>query len=134
MMKTYTWKKASALLLAMALLLSACQSGQPAPGEETTPSTQETGTVSEPVTDAAEGEVDKSVYMNPEADVEDRIAALLAQMTLEEKAAQMVQAEQSGLSTDAVTKYGIGSVLSGGGSAPLGECPACCQGPPVLTH
>ncbi len=118
-MKTYTWKKASALLLAMALLLSACQSGQPAPGEETTPSTQETGTVSEPVTDAAEGEVDKSVYMNPEADVEDRIAALLAQMTLEEKAAQMVQAEQSGLSTDAVTKYGIGSVLSGGGSAPL---------------
>lgn len=62
--------------------------------------------------------VDKSVYMDPTKSVEERVEALLAQMTLEEKAAQMVQPEQNGLQYYSVQKYGIGSVLSGGGSAP----------------
>ena len=39
-------------------------------------------------------------------------------MTLDEKLGQMVQAEQNGLELFEVTQYGIGSVLSGGGSAP----------------
>lgn len=64
------------------------------------------------------GAVDKSVYMDPTQDVETRVEALLAQMTLEEKAAQLLQPEQSGLDPEDVKKYGIGSVLSGGGSAP----------------
>ena len=62
--------------------------------------------------------VDKSIYMDPSQDVEIRIKALLDQMTLEEKAAQLMQPEQAGLNATDVTKYGIGSVLSGGGSAP----------------
>lgn len=62
--------------------------------------------------------VDKSVYMDPAQDVETRVEALLVQMTLEEKAAQLLQPEQSGLDPEDVKKYGIGSVLSGGGSAP----------------
>lgn len=62
--------------------------------------------------------VDKSVYMDPTVDVELRIQALLSQMTLEEKAAQMVQPEQAGISLAQITKYNVGSVLSGGGSAP----------------
>lgn len=63
-------------------------------------------------------EVDKSVYMDPTQDVETRVEALLAQMTLEEKIAQMVQPEQANLTPEDVKKYGIGSALSGGGSAP----------------
>lgn len=62
--------------------------------------------------------VDKSVYMDPSREVEVRVKALLDQMTVEEKIAQMVQPEQAGISAEDVKKYGFGSVLSGGGSAP----------------
>ena len=62
--------------------------------------------------------VDKSVYMDSTKDIEERIDALMAQMTLEEKVAQMVQAEQADITLQEITRYGIGSVLSGGGSAP----------------
>ncbi len=61
---------------------------------------------------------DKSVYMNADLDIETRIEALLAQMTLEEKAGQMVQPEQNAISLSDIKKYGFGSVLSGGGSQP----------------
>lgn len=61
---------------------------------------------------------DTSVYMDAGRPVEERIEALLSQMTLEEKAAQMVQPEQTGISLEQITKYNVGSVLSGGGSAP----------------
>ena len=40
-------------------------------------------------------EADKSVYMDATKDIETRIDALMAQMTLKDKAAQMVQPEQS---------------------------------------
>lgn len=105
------------LVLAMALsLFSACRN------ETTPPASGET----EAVTEASIGAtgpadtVDKRVYMDPNADVEARVEALLAQMTLEEKAAQMVQPEQNGISLAEIRKYGVGSVLSGGGSAPAG--------------
>lgn len=62
--------------------------------------------------------VDKSVYMDPSVDIETRIEALLAQMTLEEKAGQMVQPEQNAITLADIRKYGFGSVLSGGGSLP----------------
>ncbi|MGN0507066.1 MAG: glycoside hydrolase family 3 N-terminal domain-containing protein [Lachnospiraceae bacterium] len=67
-------------------------------------------------------QADKSVYMDASRPVTERVEALLAQMTLDEKLAQMVQPEQNeaagGASPEDVKKYGIGSVLSGGGSAP----------------
>uniref|UniRef100_UPI004057B67F glycoside hydrolase family 3 N-terminal domain-containing protein n=1 Tax=Acetatifactor sp. TaxID=1872090 RepID=UPI004057B67F len=81
--------------------------------ESSEASSQETASGEEEV-----AEVDKSVYMDSTKPVEERVEALLAQMTLEEKAAQMVQPEQNGLQYFLVKKYGIGSVLSGGGSAP----------------
>lgn len=68
--------------------------------------------------DDAELAAAKSIYMDSSLDIEERIDALMAQMTLEEKAAQMVQPEQNGISLAEITKYGVGSVLSGGGSAP----------------
>lgn len=113
-----------ALLLSVSLMATAC--GSPKQDKEaedvvvsaeqavteSTQSTQQTSTEQEP------GAPDTGVYMDASQNVEVRIEALLSQMTLEEKAAQMVQPEQNGLTPEDVKKYGIGSVLSGGGSAP----------------
>lgn len=74
------------------------------------------GKISKKANDSSE--VDKSVYMDASKDIEDRINALMSQMTLDEKVAQMVQAEQDDIGLSEIKRYGIGSVLSGGGSAP----------------
>ena len=48
----------------------------------------------------------------------DQANGLLAQMTLDEKAAQTIQAERAQITNAQVTQYGVGSVYSQGGSAP----------------
>lgn len=113
-MQKRVWKKFVALLLAVALVVSlgACggqSNGVGGNGQENVQSEQSAG---------VNGEVDKSVYMDATQDVETRVEALLAQMTLEEKIGQMLQPEQAYVTAKEVTEYGIGSVLSGGGSAP----------------
>ncbi len=59
---------------------------------------------------------DTSTFLSTEVDtyVED----LLMSLSLREKASQMVQAERASISNEQVTQYGIGSILSGGGSHP----------------
>nr|AEP33580.1 b-1,4-glucanase [Gossypium gossypioides] len=57
-------------------------------------------------------------YKDPKQAVNVRTRDLLDRMTLEEKIGQMVQIERSVASADVMNKYFIGSVLSGGGSAP----------------
>ena len=78
-------------------------------------------------TGATEVETQRMIWMDTSKSVDERVSALLSVMTLEEKAAQMVQPEQGGGGTsegnrpatpEDVKAYGIGSVLSGGGSAP----------------
>lgn len=59
-----------------------------------------------------------STYLDSTASVDDRVADLLSQMTLAEKAGQMVQGERASVATSDVSTYLLGSVLSGGGSAP----------------
>jgi beta-glucosidase len=55
-----------------------------------------------------------------------RVADLLGRMTLEEKVGQMTQAERGDVAGDPslVTTWGLGSVLSGGGSVPADNTPA----------
>ncbi len=53
----------------------------------------------------------------PIVDME-RVEALIAEMSLNQKIGQMVQAERSTISPDEVKAHHIGSVLSGGGSYP----------------
>ncbi len=48
---------------------------------------------------------------------------LLSEMTLDEKIGQMIQAERNGLSANDAAAYNLGSVLSGGGSAPSVNAP-----------
>jgi len=111
-MKKRVWKKFLSFTLVMTLLVSlgAC-AGQDGTGggQENVQSEQNVG---------VKVEVDKSIYMDATQDVEMRVEALLVQMTLEEKIGQMLQPEQIYVTADEVTTYGIGSVLSGGGSAP----------------
>ncbi len=62
------------------------------------------------------------VYQDPEASTEERVKDLMGRMTIKEKIAQMIMAERNvadgGADYKAVKQYGLGAVLSGGGSAP----------------
>jgi beta-glucosidase len=57
-------------------------------------------------------------YQDPTQPVATRVADLLSRMTLDEKIGQMTQAERGAVRASDVTTYRLGSVLSGGGSAP----------------
>ena len=62
-------------------------------------------------------------YLDPGAAVEDRVADLLGRMSLDDKIGQMTQPERRYITLEEVTRYRIGSVLSGGGSAPTPNTP-----------
>jgi beta-glucosidase len=55
--------------------------------------------------------------------VEQRVEDLLARMTLAEKIGQMTQVEKGSIKPADVTRYFIGSVISGGGGSPLENTP-----------
>ncbi|XP_050233806.1 uncharacterized protein LOC126682245 [Mercurialis annua] len=58
-------------------------------------------------------------YRDPKRPVAARVKDLMKRMTLQEKIAQMVQIDRLSATPDVLKTYSIGSVLSGGGSAPL---------------
>jgi beta-glucosidase len=64
-------------------------------------------------------------YRNPSLPVKQRVADLLGRMSLAEKIGQMTQAERGDVTADPslVTKWRLGSVLSGGGSVPASNTP-----------
>ena len=64
-------------------------------------------------------------YQNATLPTEERVADLLARMTPAEKIGQMTQAERQDVDADPslITTYGLGSVLSGGGSTPADNTP-----------
>ena len=57
-----------------------------------------------------------------DASVETRIDGILEKMTLEQKVGQVIQADSNSITPDDVKQYRLGSVLSGGNSAP-GDLP-----------
>ena len=128
------------ILLASTLLFASCGKGQEAPASSVSETSTVTGSIEEVTQPTGEeaivGESDdsaleaaKKVYLNKDLPVAERVEALLAVMTLEEKAYQCVQGEQVNVTVDDVKRTGIGSVLSGGGSAPsTGNRPENWQG------
>lgn len=56
-----------------------------------------------------------------DAVTEQRITALLQQMSVEEKVGQIIQADISAIQPDDLRRYPLGSVLAGGGSGPYGD-------------
>jgi beta-glucosidase len=65
-------------------------------------------------------------YRDASLPVADRVADLLGRMTLQEKVGQMAQAERGDVAADPslVATWGLGSVLSGGGSVPADNTPS----------
>ncbi|HET7504933.1 MAG TPA: glycoside hydrolase family 3 N-terminal domain-containing protein [Kofleriaceae bacterium] len=57
-------------------------------------------------------------YQDPSLPIPTRVSDLMSRMTLDEKIGQMTQAERTSISTSQITQFRIGSILSGGGSAP----------------
>jgi beta-glucosidase len=112
------------LLLIFVLLLSACVPSaadptpllnptsealeQPAPAEATSAPTEEIVEESPPYRDAS---------LSPE----ERALDLLGRMSLEEKIGQMTQVEKNSIPAWDVSRYHIGSILSGGGGYPRGD-------------
>ncbi|MET8862500.1 glycoside hydrolase family 3 N-terminal domain-containing protein [Nonomuraea sp. NPDC004580] len=63
-------------------------------------------------------------YLDARKPVKQRVADLLARMTLEEKVGQMTQAERGALAKQSdIAAYRLGSLLSGGGSTPPQNTP-----------
>lgn len=68
---------------------------------------------------------DKIIYNDPAYPIDERVEDLLSRMTLAEKIGQMTQAERQALSSENdIRAYHLGSVLSGGGSAPSPNVPS----------
>ncbi len=57
-------------------------------------------------------------YQDPSLPVATRVNDLLARMSLDEKIGQMTQAERQAVTGAQITQFRLGSILSGGGSAP----------------
>ncbi|MET7937125.1 glycoside hydrolase family 3 N-terminal domain-containing protein [Streptomyces sp. NPDC005322] len=78
------------------------------------------------VTPGAQAAPARPGYLDASLPVERRVADLLGRMTLDEKIGQMTQAERAAVADDPsrVARWGLGSVLSGGGSTPAENTPA----------
>ncbi|KAG9152478.1 hypothetical protein Leryth_016414 [Lithospermum erythrorhizon] len=63
-------------------------------------------------------------YKDPKEAISVRVKDLMGRMTLEEKIGQMTQIERKVATPDVMSKYFIGSVLSGGGSVPAPKASA----------
>ncbi|MDP5144205.1 glycoside hydrolase family 3 C-terminal domain-containing protein [Rheinheimera baltica] len=59
--------------------------------------------------------------LKPDSAIEQQLDALLASMTIEQKVAQLIQPEIGYLSVAQMRKYGFGSYLNGGNTAPYGQ-------------
>ncbi|MFI0482562.1 glycoside hydrolase family 3 protein [Actinomadura sp. 9N215] len=79
-------------------------------------------TTAAPIGAAADGH---APYLDPRLPVSKRVDDLLGRMTPQEKIGQMAQAERGAVDgdRDQITKLGLGSVLSGGGSVPADNTP-----------
>ncbi|TDD20695.1 beta-glucosidase [Actinomadura sp. KC06] len=66
----------------------------------------------------AGAETGSAPYLDPRPSVRERVDDLLGRMSLDEKLGQMTQPERRFVTPEEITRYGIGSVLSSGGSAP----------------
>ena len=99
-------KRIFSFLFLLSFVVSACS-----------PQTVATDTPTEAAVVATES-LGPVVYTDSTQPVEKRIEDLLARMTLEEKIGQMTQVEKNSIKPGDITKYFIGSILSGGGGSP----------------
>ena len=104
-------KRISSFLFLLSFTISACSAQTPAtntPTEVSLATTESPGPV---------------ISTDPSQHVDKRIEDLLARMTLDEKIGQMTQVEKNSIKPGDITKYYIGSILSGGGGSPEENTP-----------
>ncbi|MEC7290680.1 MAG: glycoside hydrolase family 3 N-terminal domain-containing protein, partial [Pseudomonadota bacterium] len=110
----------SVFAIAAATLVSACTNTETdtAPVEvETPPSQTDTDTNAErPTINPDNWPSVETAPLDPA--VEARIDEIIAKMTIEQKVGQVIQADSGSVTPEDVKKYRLGSVLSGGNSAP----------------
>ncbi len=108
---------ASALSLIAAAALSSCAVAKPAVEDQSLVASGTPLVVTEDVTLHLD---DWPALGLPGLDpaVEARIDAIMAKLTLEQKVGQVIQADSNSVTPEEVKKYRLGSVLSGGSSAP----------------
>lgn len=112
-------KKVFTVLLCCLLLLSfmSC-AGNTAPQNLEPSAAVQSSEDAETSAGAGNNEETAADYLDPSCSTQQRVSDLLSRMSLEDKAAQMVQGEQSAVDTEDMARLGPGSVLSGGGSVP----------------
>ncbi|AVT31966.1 beta-glucosidase [Plantactinospora sp. BC1] len=76
------------------------------------------GAPAPPAASAPAASVAALPYQDPALPVASRVDDLLGRMSLDEKIGQMTQGERASVTPADITSYRLGSVLSGGGSAP----------------
>jgi beta-glucosidase len=116
----------SVMILAASLILTACGQNQTTSSPAAIPTAVQTADDQQPESDLTptqaadldQAEKEEAPYKNPALPIEQRLEDLLSRMTLEEKIGQMAQVEKNSMPAEDVTKYLIGSVLSGGGGSP----------------
>ena len=62
-------------------------------------------------------------WLDASKSIDERVAALLGQMTLDEKIGQMTQIEKNAIDATNAGAFGLGSILSGGGGFPTPNTP-----------
>ena len=97
-----TKRRTVILIVVLAIVLSGCEDSQTAnsPAPPTAPAVQ------------------TPLYLDGSQPVANRVKDLVARMTLDEKLGQMTQVEKNSMPPGDITKYFIGSALSGGGGSP----------------
>ena len=104
-------KQTFSFLLLLSFLLSACGVQTPATA---------VSLKSPVVATATSGNI---IYTDSSEPVEKHVEDLLKRMTLDEKIGQMTQVEKNSIAPGDITKYYIGSILSGGGGSPEENTP-----------
>src|SRR5512134_1404340 len=103
-------KRILSFIFLFSIILSACEGAIPTSQATATPT-------------ATAENLGSLIYPDPSPPTEARIEDLLKRMTLEEKIGQMTQVEKNSIKPGDITKYYIGSVLSGGGGSPAENTP-----------
>lgn len=108
---------------ALALSLAACGDSQTSQSESTATDDANASAVVDPVAGQINPALWPKVKTAPlDPAVEKRIDDIMSKLTVEQKVGQVVQGDSNALTPEDVRKYRLGSVLSGGNSAP-GELP-----------
>ena len=106
-------------VFALAAAMTACGSSTPSatPGA----SSGASSSVARPVVSGAPSS--GGPWMDASKSVDERVAALLGQMTLDEKIGQMTQIEKNAIDATNAAAFNLGSILSGGGGSPSPNTP-----------